>query len=128
MPVRPNYKFELPCAPFERSSSVAATATTTSQPHFTTTTISPATSSFVWCGLRLCIPQVLEKGSPSAQLQAASYNSGLSQSDQGELHRRVCRQSFMSDVYSFGIVVWEILSREVRNQEMARRFVLLYGC
>lgn len=75
------------------------------------------------------LSQVLRNGSPSAQLQKASHDSGLSVSDQEEMRAKVCRLSFMSDVYSFGIVVWEVLSREVRiTEEPVKCYIARPGC
>lgn len=63
--------------------------------------------------------QVLEYGSVSDQLLEASGHSSLSGSGSGRFFREPSPTltdagRFMGDVYSFGMIVWEVLSTQVQ--------------
>ncbi|CAB1101438.1 unnamed protein product [Ectocarpus sp. CCAP 1310/34] len=83
----------------------------------------PGTGGFNHFTFHWAAPEVLAHGSTSEQLRRASRDGDIGQP--GHEHHQTDRRSsplaqeatgpalsFMSDVYSFGIVVWEVLSRQ----------------
>ncbi|CAN0127106.1 unnamed protein product [Ectocarpus fasciculatus] len=123
--------------------------------HWTEQTVSkclqsqtPGTAGFDHFTFHWAAPEVLEHGSPSEQLKRAGHDGGRSsQPGQGQgrdehyegeppasqhaEEAAVLGLSFMSDVYSFGIVVWEVLSgkapwENVSGKELVRK--VCYKC
>lgn len=82
--------------------------------------LTPRIPSRIECRIPdILLLQVLEYGSVSDQLLEASGHSSLSGSGSGRFFREPSPTltdagRFMGDVYSFGIIVWEVLSTQVQ--------------